>query len=413
MLASPKGEQLWSYWKEKLVGHSPVLNLPTDHPRPPAQTSRGASHSFKLDSELTHQLKSLTRSEETTLYTTLLAAFELLLYRYSGQEDFLVGTPTNGRSRHETAGVVGYFVNPVVMRADISLGLTFNEYLARVRQTVLGAFAHQDYPLALLVERLQPERDASRSPLFQVMFALQKAHLLDKEGLAPFALGEAGGRLKLGELELESLALEQRIAQVDLTLTMAEVDGGLAAAFEYNTDLFEPATVRRIAQNFHTLLKSIVAAPDAQASVLPILTEAERHLLLVERNRTEAAFPHGQCIHELLETQVERTPEAIAVVNETQETTYGELNRRANQLAHNLKSLGVRRAIGGDAGGPFRDTQSRRSIRSSRSNVSKRTPVLHAGRCGDSNSVNAGETQREARGAEGASDLPGHRVGFH
>ncbi|MGK7905412.1 MAG: amino acid adenylation domain-containing protein [Hormoscilla sp.] len=340
-LASPEGERLWAYWHKQLAGELPVLNLPTDRPRPPVQTYRGASVPFKLSMELTQKLKALGRDHRATLYMTLLAAFQVLLHRYTGQEDILVGSPTAGRNRAELAGLVGYFVNPVILRADLSGNPSFEVFLDRVRSSVLEAFKHQDYPFALLVEGLQPVRDLSRSPLFQVMFILHKAHLLDEQGLTQLALGESGARLNLGELELESWALEQRVAQFDLTLRTAERDGGIAASFVYNTELFEAATIHRMVGHFQTLLDAIVVNPQQQVSTLPLLTSPERHQLLVEWNNPPVAYPQNRCIHQLFEAQVERIPEAVAVVFENQQWTYRELNARANQLAHHLQILGV------------------------------------------------------------------------
>ena len=340
MLANAEGERLWAYWQKQLAGELPALNLPTDRPRPPVQTYRGASQPFKLNAELTEKLKALSRAHGATLYMTLLAAFQVLLYRYTGQEDLLVGSPTAGRSRTELSGLVGYFVNPVVCRANFSGNPSFKAFLNQVRSSVLDAFKHQDYPFALLVERLQPTRDLSISPLFQVMFVLQKAHLLHEEGLTAFALGETGARMNLGDLELESLGLEQRIAQFDLTLTMAEVESGIAASLEYSTDLFDASTIDRMVGHLQTLLEEIVANPEQPVSKLPLLTASEQHQL-VEWNKTQTNYPQDKCIHQLFESQVERTPDTVAVVFENQQLTYGDLNSRANQLAHHLQALGV------------------------------------------------------------------------
>jgi amino acid adenylation domain-containing protein len=273
---------------------------------------------------------------------TLLAAFQVLLYRYTGQEDILVGSPTAGRSQAELGEIVGYFVNPVVLRADLAGNPTFNRFLARVRQTALNAFAHQDYPVALLAEKLQPVRDPSRSPLFQTMFVWQKAPLLDAAGLTELALGKTGARMVLGDLEVESLALEQRVAQFDLTLMMAEVEGELIANWEYNADLFEPTTIERMASHFQTLLEGIATHPEQQISSLPLLTPTQQHQLLVEWNDTQTDYPQDKCIHELFAERVERHPDAIAVVFERQQLTYQELNLRADRLAHHLQSLGVK-----------------------------------------------------------------------
>jgi hypothetical protein len=314
MLQGPQGERLWRYWQQQLAGELPVLNLPTDRLRPPIQTYRGASESLKLDAALTQRLKILSQAHGATLYMTLLAAFQVLLYRYTGQEDLVVGSPTAGRNRAELADLVGYFVNPVALRADLSGNPTFSVFLQQVRQTVLSAFEHQAFPLAQLVEQLQPTRDASRPPLFQVMFALQKAPPLVGEGLAALALGEAGVQINLGGLKLTSVVLEQRVAQFDLMLAIAEVDDGLIASFQYNTDLFESATIARMARHLQTLLKGVVANPDQRLSDLSPLTGDERRQLLTRWNNTRADYPQDQCFHKLFETQVERTPDAVAVV---------------------------------------------------------------------------------------------------
>jgi natural product biosynthesis luciferase-like monooxygenase protein len=341
LLASPEGEQLWRYWETQLAGGLPVLNLPTDRPRPPVQTYRGASHALALDDALTRRLKALAQDECATLYMTLLAAFQVLLARYTGQEEILVGSPMAGRSRAPFAHLIGYFVNPVVLRANLSENPSFAEFLQQVRQTVCAAFAHQDWPFAALVERLQPERDPSRSPLFQVMFSLQRDNSLGESELAPFALGEAGAQLFLGDLRLESLALEQRVAQFDLTVMMAETGGRLAASFQYNADLFEATTINRMAEHFHALLNSIVDCPTEAIRSLPLLTETERRGLFGDWDETRTEYPEKVCIHELFEAQAEKTPEADAIVFEGIRLSYRELNRRANQVAHHLRRLGV------------------------------------------------------------------------
>ncbi|NEO33287.1 MAG: amino acid adenylation domain-containing protein [Symploca sp. SIO3C6] len=355
MLESPEGERLLAYWQKQLCGELPVLNLPTDRTRPPIQTHRGASVSFRLNAELTQRLKALSQTYNSTLYMTLLAAFQVLLYRYTGQEALLVGSPTTGRNRAALAELVGYLVNPVVLRANLAGDMTFESFLSQVRQTVLEAFEHQDYPLARLVEQLQPVRDPSRSPLFQVMFVLQKAQRLNEEGLAAFALGKTGAKLKLGELELESLGLEQRTAQFDLTLMMAEVEGVLSASWQYNADLFNAVTITRMAEHFQTLLEGIVANPQQRILTLPLLNAAELHKLLVEWNETRYQESRkllnsefgllnsleNSCIHQVFESQVERAPDAIALVFEDKRFAYRELNGRANKVAHYLQKLGV------------------------------------------------------------------------
>lgn len=341
MLSGPEGEKLWSYWQKQLAGELPVLNLPIDHPRPLAQTYTGSSRAFKLSAEVTRGLKDLSRAHGVTLYMTLLAAFQTLLYRYTGQEDILVGSPTAGRNQNGLASLVGYFINPIVLRAYPSRTATFTSFLQQTRQTVLSAFEHQDYPFPLLVERLQPERESSRSPLFQVMFILQKAHLLNEEGLSVFALGEAGARMKLGALELESVALEQRISQFDLTLVMVDAENSLSASLQYNTDLFDAATIARMTEHLKTLLQGIVAQPHQRLSELPLLTPAEQHQIVFDWNQTGASYPQNLCLHELFEAQAARTPDAPALIFDRQRVSYAELDHRANQLAHHLRSLGT------------------------------------------------------------------------
>ncbi|MCP4540466.1 MAG: amino acid adenylation domain-containing protein [Chloroflexi bacterium] len=349
-LDGPRGRQLQAYWQEHLSGELPVLDLHTDQPRPAVQTYRGASQALTLDEELTENLKAVGRAHGATLYMTLLAAFQALLYRYTGQQDILVGSPTSGRNSAESARLVGYFVNPIVLRANVSSDLSFTGFLDQVRQTVLEAFAHQDYPFDLLVEQLRPVRDPSRSPIFQAMLALQQSPL-SKTGkeIAPFVLGEAGACIEMGGISVESTALDRRAAQFDLALVAAEKADGLGISLQYNVDLFDAATIARMAAHFHCLLESIVANPEQRISDLTLLTEVERRQLLEGWNETEAYYPQDQCIHKLFEAQVERTPDRVAVVfpstgsghGEDQHLTYRELNCRANQLAHHLQAVGV------------------------------------------------------------------------
>ena len=341
MLAGPEGERLWSYWQKQLAGELPVLDLPTDRPRPPVQTFRGDSYAFTLSEELGGRLKALARAKGATLYTLLLAAFQVLLHRYTAQNDVLVGTGAAGRTRREFARIVGYFTNMVVLRADLSRNPTFEAFLDQMRQRVTAALQYQDYPFSLLVERLQPARDPSRSPLFQAAFILQRRYRLQEQEVSPPMLDEMEERLDQEELELEFFPLEQQLARFDLELMMFEEGRALSASLLYNTDLFDAATVARMAGHFQTLLKGIVANPEQRVLNLPLLTEVERHQLLVEWNDTQAEYTRDRCIHQLFEAQVERTPEAVAVVFENRRLTYRALNRRANQLAHYLRALGV------------------------------------------------------------------------
>jgi natural product biosynthesis luciferase-like monooxygenase protein len=341
MLNGPQGERLWSYWHERLGGDLPLLKLPTDRARPPVQTYRGASYTFRLDQELTEHLQATAKAERATLYMILLAAFQVLLYRYTEQEEILVGSLASGRSRAEFKSIVGYFVNPLVMRADLKGNPSFREFLGQTRLTVLAALKRQDYPFPLLIERLQPSRDASRSPLFQVMFLLQRLHRLEDHNVPMFVIGEAGARMELVGHEVESFALQERIAQFELELIMVEAEGALSGVLRYNTDLFEAATVERLAVHFQNLLKSVIDNPEHRVADLPFLTDAENHQLLSEWNDTRADYSRDKLVQHLFEAQVEKSPEAIALTFENEQLTYAELNRRANQLAGHLQSLDV------------------------------------------------------------------------
>ncbi|MBE9065558.1 amino acid adenylation domain-containing protein [Leptolyngbya cf. ectocarpi LEGE 11479] len=329
LLESDKGEQLWQYWQQQLAGDLPILNLPTDHPRPPVKTYRGAMQSFQLAESLTQHLKELAKTSGVTLYVLLMAAFQILLHRYSGQEDILIGSPSLGRSQLKFSEIVGYFVDPMVLRADLSGNPTFSSFLTQVRQTVLDGLAHQDYPFALQVEQLQPRRDPSYSPIFQACFTY----------LVP--LQDAKGEIDWGELGFEPFELPRNRSQFDLHLEMSEVDVSLVGGIEYSTDLFNRESIERMVTHFQTLLASIVANPEQRLRQLSLLPKSEYQQQLIEWNNTVTSYPTAQCIHQLFEAQVERTPTAVAVNFNTQQLTYQTLNQRANQLAHYLQTLGV------------------------------------------------------------------------
>ena len=319
-------DSLLAYWKQQLGGSLPLLELPTDRPRPPVQTYRGARHSLELPKNLTDALKALSEREGVTLFTTLLAAFKTLLYRYTGQEDIVVGSPIANRNRAEIEGLIGSFANTLVMRTDLSENPSFLELVGRVREMASGAYTHQDLPLHKLIEVLQPERESSHNPLFQVMFALHNTPV---------------PALELSCVTVNSMEVHSGTAQLDLALNLSETGENLSGQFEYSTDLFDSATIARMANHFRTLLESVVADPEQHLSELLLLTEAERRELLVEWNDTQTEYPLDKCVHQLFEEQVERTPDAIAVVFENQQLTYSELNTRANQLAHYLGKYGV------------------------------------------------------------------------
>src|SRR5439155_8676034 len=282
------------------------------------------------------RLTALASAAKTTLYTLLLAAFELSLYRYTDQDDLLIGTTALGRSRAELEKIVGYLANPVVLRTSLSGNPTFQELLGRVRQTVIGALDHQDYPFPLLVERLQPRRDASYSPFFQTLFVLDKPR--QPWEASRFGQGETATRLAQERLRLEPFVYGQQGAPFDLTLRMLDVNGSLSADLRYNVDLFDAATLARMEQHFLTLLKGIVADPGQRLADVLLLTEAEQHQLLVAWNKTQSDYPEHACLHQLIEEQVQQKPDAVAVVFENEKRTYREVNRQANQLAHALQA---------------------------------------------------------------------------
>jgi amino acid adenylation domain-containing protein len=319
-------EKQLNYWQQQLANVPPVLKLPTDHPRPSTLTFRGQLTHFTINEDITKQLKALSLRYETTLFMVLLAAYAVLLFRYSGQEDIVIGSPIANRNRKEIESLIGFFVNTLTLRFDLSGQPTFLELLKRVRQITLDAYTHQDTPFEQVVEAVQPERNMSHTPLFQVMFGLQNV---------------PSDTLKLPELTVTPLAVESGTARCDLTLLMEETEQGLTGVLEYSTDLFEANTMARMIGHFETLLSSIADEPQQVITQLQLLTEAEQHQLVVEWNNTQTAYPYDLCIHQLFEAQVEQTPEAVAVVFANQQLTYQELNVQANQLAHWLHTVGV------------------------------------------------------------------------
>src|ERR1051325_10515005 len=257
---------------------------------------------------------------------TLLAAFQSLLFHYSGQDDIVVGTPIAGRNRDETENLIGFFINALALRTDMSGNPTFVELLRRVKEVAFGAYAHQDVPFERLVEELQPERSLNHSPLFQVMLVLQNAPTAE---------------LQLAGLSVETMAVDIETAKFDLTLTLTETEQGLEGWLEYNRDLFASATIERMTGHFEVLVESVLSNPEQRLSELELLRPAQREQLLVGMNQTAVAYEKGKYLAQLFEEQAERTPEAVALVYESERVTYGELNRRANQLAWYLRGLGV------------------------------------------------------------------------
>jgi amino acid adenylation domain-containing protein len=346
MLAGPRGKALWDFWRQELAGPLPPLELPTDRQRPRQQTFGGDAWPLRLSPETTLALRSLAAERRATQFMALLAVFQALLARLSGQREVVVGSPVSGRGSADLAGVVGYFVNPLALRADFAGDPGFAELLGATRRRVLAAFRHQDYPFPLLAERLQPRRDPGRSPLFQASFVMQKAHRPDRHGLAGFALGLPGSHLRLAGLELESVALPRRAAQFDLTLEAADEGEEVAALLVYNTDLFDATTTVRWSGFLRALAGAAAAAPAVPLAELPLLDAAERRQLLLW-NDTRRAFRHGEsdlaalALDELVAAQAERSPAAVALEIDGETLTYGELAASAANLAAALAELGV------------------------------------------------------------------------
>ncbi|WP_138505854.1 non-ribosomal peptide synthetase [Nostoc sp. PA-18-2419] len=326
-LDSERIHRLLTYWKQKLQGELPVLNLPTDRPRSPFSTFKGAQAKLVLCQTLTKELKNLSRQQGVTLFMTLLTAFKTLLYRYTGQTDILVGSPIANRNKAEIDSLIGFFVNVLVLRTDLSGDLSFQELLARVKSTALQAYVHQDLPFEKLVEELQPNRDLSYNPLFQVMFVLQNVPISNP---------------KLSDVYVTYQEGYNGTSKFDLTLFMENSEQGLIATCEYNRDLFSPDTIARMLGHFQTLLSSIVSNPQQSISELQLLTSPEIQQLLFEWNNTKTDYPQNKCIHQLFEAQVDKTPSDIAIIFENQKLTYQELNNQANQLARYLQELGVK-----------------------------------------------------------------------
>jgi len=315
-----------AYWQDQLAGCPPALDLPTDYPRPATQTHRGRREAVPLPAALLRSLKALGQQEGVTLFMILLAAFQVLLQRHTGKDDIVVGSPISGRTQVDTENLIGFFINTLVLRIDLSGNPTFRELLGRVREVAMGAYAHQDLPVEKLLEELKLERDLSRTPLFEVMFNLE--HFPEEVA-------------RTHNLRIDAFEFDSGVSQFDLAVEAVEKTDGLSCVWEYNTALFDDATISRMWGHYQTLLEGIVADAGQRIGWLPLLTQAERHQLLVEWNDTRLDYPKDRCVHHLFESQAEQRPGAVAVVFKDQQITYGELNGRANRLAHYLQRQGV------------------------------------------------------------------------
>ncbi len=337
MLEGRAGERLLSYWKERLGDEIPVLSLPTDRPRSSIQSRRGASYAFALEKELVEKLTTLARAEGATLYMLLLAAFQILLYRYTGQEDVVVGSPTSARSRADFDGIVGCFFNTIVLRERLSSNPTFKEFLKRVRGTVLGALDHQDFPSHLLAESFNPTRDPSRPPLFQVTFILQKPRRL--ENSVSVHPDQSQVCIDLGWAMLEPITVPRLYARAELELEMLEAGEMIFGTFHYNSDLFDASTIERLAGHYRLLLEAVVRDPQRQVADLPILPDDEMDRLLRQWSNSGRDYSHNACIHDLIKDRAEKVPDKAAAVYRDLTWTYQEIDEQAEKLADLLRGL--------------------------------------------------------------------------
>ena len=325
-LQRPELQSQLAYWKQQLAGAPPLLLLPTDRTRPPAQSFRGTTQLFRLPESLTTKLKQLARAEDATLFMTLLAVFKTLLYRYSRQADILVGTPIANRDHYETEDLIGIFLNTLVLRSKFSDDMSFRQLLRSVRETCLDAYTHQDLPFERLVEELAPERNPQHTPIFQTVFLLQTPPAWQRVA---------------SQWSVQGMTMQSASAQFDLTLNMEDRGNELVGALEYNTDIFEHETVARMIRNFQRLLEGVARDPDQRVGYLPLLSSEQRYQLVSEWNATEADYPRTATVPQLFASQVRRTPHATAVTGSEGALSFDQLNRRANQLAHRLRRTGV------------------------------------------------------------------------
>jgi amino acid adenylation domain-containing protein len=325
-----KGEVLEEeirYWKEQLAGAPAVIELPTDRARPAMHSYRGARERWEIGAEVADKMRELSKEEGVTMFMSMLGAFKVLMSRYSGQQDIVVGTPIANRRRVELEKLIGFFANTLVMRSKVEREESFKEMMKKVRVMALEGYAHQDVPFEMLVEKLEPERAMSHTPMFQVMFMM---------------LNVPGEELELRELRLSSFEVESNTSKFDLTMAMAGTPAGLNIMVEYSTDLFDKATIHRMLTHFETLIERIAEEPNRKISELSLLKESERQQLLVDWNQTKCEYGEPKCIHQWFEQQAEERPAAVAVAYEDEMLSYGELNRRSNQLAHYLMKKGVK-----------------------------------------------------------------------
>ncbi|WP_417821986.1 amino acid adenylation domain-containing protein [Terasakiella sp.] len=338
-LNSERATQDWKFWQDTLSGPLPVLTLPTDRPRPSVQSYNGATHTFVLDKDTTHALKHLSQQSGVSDYVTLLSLYSLLLHRYSQQDDILIGCPTTGRNKSDYDGVVGHFVNPVVMRQNLSHDLSWADFLQQTKTVVLSALTHQDYPFARLVEKLHPSREAGVTPIFQTDFTFQQPQKA-KDLVAK--LIEGGDHpLHWGTLDVLPHEINQQEGQFDISFEIIESNGQFHCSLKYSTDLFDATTMERMGKHFENLAHCALNDLSAPLSHMDMMDETERHQVLVGFNQTDAVYPSDSTVAHHFKQQVARTPEKIAVVSGTQRWTYQQLNEQANRIAHWLRQSGI------------------------------------------------------------------------
>ena len=325
-MQSPEMERQLNYWKSQLGGERAVAKLPTEKTRPARVSLKGASRKIELSAELTRKVKEVSRSQSATIYMVMMAALKVMMYRYSGEEQIAVGTVIANRMREETEGLIGFFVNTLVMKTDLGGNPSLREVIRREREVALGAYANQEIPFEKVVEEMQPERRGSETPMFEVMFVLQNT---------------ADERMEMGGVRVIEEKIEREMTKFELTLEMREVEGKLKGAFEYNTELYDESTMERMAAQYERVVEAICRNCEQRVADIDLLSEREKHLLVVEWNETASYYPRHKCVHELFQEQVEFNPESVAVIFEDEQVTYRELNKRANQLAHYLQSMGV------------------------------------------------------------------------
>jgi len=338
-LNSERAQQDWNFWHDTLNGPLPVLTLPTDRPRPSVQSYNGATHTFVLDKDTTDALKHFSKKSGVSDYVTLLSLYSLLLHRYSQQDDILIGCPTTGRNKSDYDGVIGHFVNPVVMRQNLSYDLSWADFIQQTKDVVLCALTHQDYPFARLVEKLHPSRDAGVTPIFQTDFTLQQPQKA-KDLIAKLIQGD-DHPLHWGALDVLPHEINQQEGQFDISFEIIESNGHFHCSLKYSTALFDASTMERMGRHFENLARCALTNLSAPLSQIDMMDATERHQVLIEFNQTDAAYPTDSTIAHHFMQQVARTPEKIAVVSDTQRWTYQQLNEQANRIAHWLRQSGI------------------------------------------------------------------------